>query len=60
MAQDPGKPKPDVDKETAKGKGEGGFNPHPEEGKPAAEFKRGARAKDDARNSTPAARGRSS
>jgi hypothetical protein len=25
-----GKPKPDVNKKTAKGKGEGGFAPHPE------------------------------
>jgi hypothetical protein len=25
-----GKPKPDVDKKTAKGKGEGGFAPHPQ------------------------------
>lgn len=51
-------PKPDVDRKTAKGKGESGFNPHPDKAV-AQEFERGERAKDEARRSTPAGKGRS-
>jgi hypothetical protein len=34
----PNKPKPDVDKKTAKGEGEGGFAPHPETPGPPERF----------------------
>ena len=34
----PNKPKPDVDKKTAKGEGEGGFAPHPETPGPPEHF----------------------
>lgn len=47
-----------VDKKTAKGKGEGGFNPHPtndnEDG-----FQGDDRSKEQARQVTPAGKGRS-
>jgi hypothetical protein len=51
-----------VDPKTAKGKSEGGFNPHPEQHK-AADLKHGyqgeSRAGEDARRTTPAGKARS-
>lgn len=52
------KPKPDVDMKTAKGKGEGGFSPHPDKAE-GREFDRGTRAKEEARQVTPAGKARS-
>ena len=53
-----GNPKQDVDKRTAKGKGEGGFSPHPGKAE-GQEFSRGDRAKEEARQVTPAGKARS-
>jgi hypothetical protein len=53
-------PRPDVDKQTAKGKGEGGFAPHPkDEGANDNGFQDRSLAKEQARQVTPAGKARS-
>lgn len=50
-----------VDKKTAKGKGEGGFNPHPDDKNPDHKdgYQGESRADDEARRVTPAGKARS-
>lgn len=62
MSDNKAKPNPDVDKKTAKGKGEGGFSPHPG-GHSNDDFKDGFqgedRSKELARQVTPPGKARS-
>lgn len=58
MGETKSKPKPDVDRKTAKGKGEGGFSPHPD-AKNDNGFQDEDRSKEIARQVTPAGKARS-
>jgi hypothetical protein len=58
MSEDKGKHNPEVDKKTAKGKGEGGFSPHPD-GHANDDFQGEDLSKEQARQVTPAGKARS-
>lgn len=56
MSEAKSKPETQVDKKTAKGKGEGGFRPHPDNND---DFQGEDRSKEQARQVTPAGKARS-
>ena len=58
MSENKAKPHPEVDKKTAKGKGEGGFSPHPD-GPANDDFQGEDLSKEQARQVTPPGKGRS-
>lgn len=58
MADSNQKPGPDVDKKTAKGKGEGGFSPHPDNDLKDS-FQGEDRSKEQARQTTTPGKARS-